>query len=47
VRRAAAIVSLAAGIWAALACGKYGQPVRAEHKPEPAQSEEPSEEAAP
>jgi hypothetical protein len=39
---------LAACASAALACGKYGPPVRAEQKPAPAQSEEPkSEEATP
>jgi len=47
VRRAAAIVSLAACLWAVLACGKYGPPVRSEHKPEPAQSEQKSDEATP
>jgi hypothetical protein len=43
VRRAVAVLCLAACASAALACGKYGPPLRAEQKAEPVQTEEPSE----
>jgi hypothetical protein len=48
VRRLAAILLLAGCAGAALACGKYGPPVRSDRKDAPAQSEEQkSEEATP
>ena len=47
MRRAAAIGLLAALCGAALACGKYGPPVRAERKQPPAQTEAQSEKATP
>ncbi len=47
MRRAAALALLAACAWLALACGKYGPPVRAEQQEAPPQSEEKGEEATP
>jgi hypothetical protein len=48
MRRAAVLLlALVVAAVSALACGKYGPPVRAEQKPAPAQSEEKGEEATP
>jgi cytochrome c-type biogenesis protein CcmH/NrfG len=47
MRRAATLLLLAMCAGAALACGKYGPPVRAEQKPATTPSEPKSEEATP
>jgi hypothetical protein len=47
MRRAAAAWLLAGCCCAALACGKYGPPVRSDQKDRPAQNEEKSAEATP